>query len=42
MKTVRLPPEFVERIDRLRGSVPRERWVRERLAELLEYLEVRR
>lgn len=39
---VRLPEDLVERIDAERGDVPRERWVRRRLEELLDTLAVER
>jgi hypothetical protein len=39
MPAVRLPPDLVEKIDKLRGGVPRERWVREQLAVLIAALE---
>ena len=32
---VRIPSEMVARIDRLRGLVPRETWVRDRLDKVL-------
>lgn len=35
----RIPSEMVPRIDAQRGDVPRERWIRRRLEELLDELE---
>lgn len=32
----RIPPEMVPRIDAQRGDVPRERWIRRRLEEVLD------
>jgi hypothetical protein len=39
---VRLPPELVDRIDSLRGLVPREPWVRDVLGRAVEQLEQER
>jgi hypothetical protein len=35
MTTVRIPPSMAEQIDRLRGDVPRDRWVRRALESVL-------
>lgn len=39
---VRIPPEMVARIDRLRGLVPRETYIREHLLEQALKLEERK
>ena len=36
--SVRLPPDLAAAIDRLRGDVPRERWIRRALSTLVAEL----
>ncbi len=38
MTSVRLPEDLVAEIDRLRGLIPRERWVRDALEKYLASL----